>query len=95
MSALALQADLGIEHVTELYTELLSHLDDEDTLVLAGDKVQRVHTAGLQLLHAFVCDRAARGCATTVAMASSILAQAAQQLAIASSLGIDGSGEHA
>jgi hypothetical protein len=34
---------------------LLSHLDDTEPLALAGDQVQRIHTAGLQ---AAACVRA-------------------------------------
>ena len=89
MTTLSLQADLGIEHVEELQAVLLSHLDDTEPLALAGDQVQRIHTAGLQLLHAFVRDRAARGCVTTITSPSSALAAAAQQLALAMSLGLD------
>ncbi|MCR6496405.1 STAS domain-containing protein [Thermomonas sp. S9] len=50
---LSLQADLGIEQVTDLQATLQSHLDDA-TLELSGAEVRRVHTAGLQLLHAFI-----------------------------------------
>jgi ABC-type transporter Mla MlaB component len=89
MIELSLQADLGIEHVAELQAALLPHLDDDQPLALAGDRVQRVHTAGLQLLHAFVRDRAARGCITTITLASPTLAAAARQLALALSLGVD------
>ncbi len=88
MNTLSLQADLGIEHVEQLQAALLPHLDDTEPLALAGDRVERVHTAGLQLLHAFVRDRAARGCATTITFASPALAAAAHQLALALSLGV-------
>ena len=89
MTTLSLQADLGIEHVEELQAVLLPLLDDIEPVALAGDQVQRVHTAGLQLLHAFVRDRAARGCVTTITSPSSALATAAQQLALGMSLGLD------
>jgi len=89
MTTLSLQPDLGIEHVEELQAVLLPLLDDIEPVALAGDQVQRVHTAGLQLLHAFVRDRAARGCVTTITSPSSALATAAQQLALAMSLGLD------
>lgn len=89
MTALILQPDLGIEHVADLHAQLLPHLDDGDALSLVGDQVRRVHTAGLQLLHAFVRDRAEHGLATSVVDASSVLADGARQLALAVSLGVD------
>ena len=89
MTELPLQSDLGIEHVTELQACLQPHLDDEDPIALTGDRVERVHAAGLQLLHAFVRDRAARGHQTTVTLASNTLASAARQLGLAVSLGVD------
>ncbi len=89
MNQLSLQSDLGIEHVAELQAALLPHLDDESPLQLAGDQVQRVHGAGLQLLHAFVRDRASAGRSTIVTLASPILADAARSLALAASLGVD------
>lgn len=101
MNQLSLQPDLGIEHVAELQATLLPHLDDDAPLALAGDRVERVHAAGLQLLHAFVRDRASAGRSTVVTLPSPILAEAARQLALAASLGLDPTnapatkGEHA
>ncbi|MDQ3205183.1 MAG: STAS domain-containing protein [Pseudomonadota bacterium] len=85
---LSLQSDLGIEHVAELQAALLPHLDDEGPVTLAGDRVERVHAAGLQLLHAFVRDRANAGRRTIVTLASPTLTDAARQLALAVSLGL-------
>ena len=89
MTPLALQSDLGIEHVAALHAILLPHLDDEDAIELVGDRVGRVHAAGLQLLHAFVRDRAHAGRQTAVTLASPALADAARALALAVSLGVD------
>jgi ABC-type transporter Mla MlaB component len=89
MNELSLQTDLGIECVAELQAALQLHMDDDGPLALAGDRVERVHTAGLQLLHAFVRDRAAHGRHTTVTQASPALVAAARQLALAVSLGVD------
>lgn len=89
MNQISLQSDLGIESVAELQAVLQAHFDEDAPLILAGDRVERVHAAGLQLLHAFVRDRAARGHQTTVALASPILVAAARQLALAISLGVD------
>lgn len=93
MNHLSLQADLGIERVAELQAALQPHLDADAPLQLAGDRVERVHAAGLQLLHAFVRDRAARGATTTIIQPSPTLAAAARQLALAASLGVD-EGDH-
>ncbi|MFP7722215.1 hypothetical protein [Lysobacter sp. A3-1-A15] len=89
MTPLALQSDLGIEYVAALHATLLPHLDDEDTIELVGDRVGRVHAAGLQLLHAFVRDRAHAGRQTIITLASPALAEAARALALAVSLGVD------
>jgi anti-anti-sigma regulatory factor len=89
MTELSLQSDLGIEHVGELHQVLLPHLDDDEPLSLVCDQVQRVHAAGLQLLHAFVRDRAGAGRRTVVAQPSPALVSAARQLALAVSLGVE------
>jgi anti-anti-sigma regulatory factor len=89
MNQLSLQADLGIERIAELQAALQPHFDGDAPLLLAGDRVERVHAAGLQLLHAFVRDRAARGHRTAITEASPTLAAAARQLALAVSLGVD------
>ena len=89
MTQLSLQPDLGIEHVAELQATLLPHLEDDAPVQLAGDQVRRVHAAGLQLLHAFVRDRAAAGRSTVITLASPTLADAARALALAASLGVE------
>lgn len=89
MSELCLQSDLGIEHVGELHQVLLPYLEDDEPVNIAADQVQRVHAAGLQLLHAFVRDRAGAGRSTVFNMASPALISAARQLALAVSLGVD------
>ena len=89
MTQLTLQTDLGIERVADLQAALQPHLEADAPVELAGDRVERVHAAGLQLLHAFVRDRAARGQRTTITDPSPALAAAARQLALAVSLGVD------
>jgi hypothetical protein len=89
MTALPLPSDLGIEHVADLQASLRPHLDEAEPLALNGDRVERVHTAGLQLLHAFVRERAEQGRHTVVTDASPVLRDAARQLALAVSLGVD------
>lgn len=89
MTELSLQPDLGIEHVGDLQQALLPHLEDDAPVTLAADRVQRVHAAGLQLLHAFVRDRAGAGRTTVLATPSPVLVNAARQLALATSLGVE------
>lgn len=88
MNELTLQPDLGIEHVADLQAALLPHLESDAPLALSGDRVERVHAAGLQLLHAFVRDRARAGRTTTITLASPALVDAARVLALAASLGV-------
>ena len=85
---LSLQADLGIEQVTDLQATLQSHLDDA-TLELSGAEVRRVHTAGLQLLHAFVAQRAKNNRATRIQPASHALYSAARDLALSTAMGLE------
>lgn len=89
MIRLTLQSDLGIECVADLHAALQPHLEDDAPLALAGDRVERVHAAGLQLLHAFVRDRAACGRQTTITEISPTLAAAARVSALSISLGVD------
>lgn len=89
MSELALPANLGIEHVGDLQQALQPHFEAEGPVTLVADAVERVHAASLQLLHAFVRDRAGAGRATVLARPSPALANAARQLALAGSLGIE------
>jgi len=89
MSELALPANLGIEHVGDLQQALLPHLETDGPVTLVADAVERVHAAGLQLLHAFVRDRAGAGRETVLATPSPALVNAARQLALAASLGVE------
>lgn len=88
MNELSLAPDLGIEHVADLRSWLATHFDHAEPVVLAGDRVARVHTAGLQLLHAFVRDRALAGRVTTITLPSAALVDAANVLALADGLGL-------
>lgn len=89
MAELPLQPDLGIERVGDLQQALLAHLEDDEPLAIVADRVERVHAAGLQLLHAFVRDRRLAGRTTTFNLASPALVNAARQLALATSLGVE------
>lgn len=86
--ALPLQPDLGIAAVQALHSELLHLLDTRDCVVLQAGDVQRVHAAGLQLIHGFIRERARRGFQTLISPVSPVLQDAAAHLALASRLGI-------
>jgi len=88
MNELSLQPDLGIEHVADLRSSLATQFENAEPVVLTGDRVARVHTAGLQLLHAFVRDRALAGRITTITLPSAALIDAANVLALAEGLGL-------
>lgn len=89
MSELALPANLGVEHVGDLHQALQPHLETEGSVTLAASAVERVHAAGLQLLHAFVRDRERAGRETVVESPSPVLVQAARQLALSGGLGLE------
>ena len=84
---LTLPPDLGIEHVAELQAMLAVHLGGGAPLALDGSQVRRVHTAGLQLLHAFVRERTGAGHRTAILDPSPVLAEAARMLALDAMLG--------
>ncbi|MGY0558904.1 MULTISPECIES: STAS domain-containing protein [unclassified Lysobacter] len=88
MNEISLQPDLGIEHVEALRATLAPLLNRAGMLALTGDRVERVHTAGLQLLHAFIRDRANAGHGTTITLASPALMDAARVLALTDMLGL-------
>ncbi len=52
-----LPADLGIENASDLYRQLLDHVEDDSTVVLDATDVSRIHTAALQLFCMFCQDR--------------------------------------
>lgn len=56
-SIVVLPSSLRISEAEALRDQLLSHLEDVDTLDLDGSAIQEVDTAGLQLLAAFFSDR--------------------------------------
>jgi hypothetical protein len=88
MNELSLQPDLGIEHVAELRAALARHFDDAGPIALARDRVERVHTAWLLLLPAYIRDRSSAGRATTISPAPPAVVAAARVLALAASLGL-------
>ena len=80
-ASLALPEDLGIERAGELHASLAPHVDAA-AVTLDGSGVGRVHTAGLQVLLAFVHTRAAAGRATRWRAPSPALRKGAASLGL-------------
>lgn len=85
---LDLPADLGIERVTELRTQLLPALA-APMLHIDASAIARVHSAALQLLAAFCRDRSAAGHETKWQAPSAVLLDAARRLALMPQLQIE------
>lgn len=77
-----LPAELGIENASETYEQLLSHVDDDRTVVLDASDVARVHTAALQLFCMFCQDRRNTGRETRWSKPSTSLKSAAALLGV-------------
>lgn len=85
---LGLPAELGIENAAALRALLAPRLADEGVVVLAAAGVARLHTAGLQVLAAFVSSRAAAGRGTVLDNPSAELRSAAARLGLVPLLGL-------
>ncbi len=81
-SDVRLPADLGVENASQLYGQLLQHVDDESTVVLDAADVARVHTAALQLFCMFCQDRRNAGHETRWSHPSEALKSAAALLGV-------------
>ncbi len=88
MQRVELGNHLGIETAAELKTLLQAHLDHKDPVALDASQVQRVHTASIQLLCAFVRDRRKAGKATTIEPCADSLRDAASVLGVSTDLGL-------
>ncbi len=77
-----LPAELGIENASDTYGQLLSHVDDEQPVVLDAADVARVHTAALQLFCMFCQDRRNVGRETRWSHPSEALKSAAALLGV-------------
>ena len=77
-----LPADLGIENAASLRERLEAVLDDEQPVELAGGGVQRLHTAGLQLLALFCRERQKQGRAVVWHEPAPMLAGASRLLGL-------------
>ena len=77
-----LPADLGVAQAAELRTELLKFLENEADISIKGSEVQRIHTAGLQILTAWIQDRKQNGRGCNWTELSPELRQAAENLGL-------------
>lgn len=84
---LELPASLDIQHAAALHAQLAPELSAA-SLSLSAAAVDRVHTAGLQVLAAFVQTRSRAGQATVWQSPSASLRQAAARLGISALLGL-------
>lgn len=85
---LALRAQLTISEAPACQREFVDALADTDPLVLDGASVERVDTAGLQLLVALVKSATAAGRPVTWTVCSPVLVKAAQRLGLAPALNL-------
>jgi anti-anti-sigma regulatory factor len=91
MASVDLGPDLGIESAAELKDKLKPHVAKAKSVVLAAGDVRRVHTAGLQLLVAFVQARQQAGRDTRIDPCSDTLRDAASLLGLAELFGLPAS----
>ena len=85
---LTLDADLGIEHADALKQRLLSQLAANEPVLIDGAAVERLHSAALQLLCAFVRDRRSAGLEVRWGETSECLRDAAEILGLNQMLGM-------
>ncbi len=88
MSSVQLGPDLGIEYAPELKDLLAPLLAQPEPVVIAADPVGKVHTAGLQVLCAFIRDRRQAGLATRLEPCADSLKDAAGRLGLSAELGL-------
>jgi len=88
MPTVAPSPEWGIEAAEDLKAALAVHFDAAEEVTVAIPEARRVHTASLQLLLAFVRDRAAAGRATRIDPCADSLRDAATLLGLAGALGL-------
>jgi ABC-type transporter Mla MlaB component len=87
---IVLASNCNVRDASELQQSLCRHLDEAATVTLDIRKLERVDTSTLQLLCAFVRDRAARERKVEWLGDSPILREAAQLLGVAELLALPG-----
>lgn len=88
MSSVELGADLSIEACADLKARLLPLLDSTPIVSLDAGSVSRIHSAGLQVLYAFVRDRGDAGLQTQFENCAAPFQEAAQLLGLSQALGL-------
>jgi ABC-type transporter Mla MlaB component len=86
---LALASSCTVKDAADFKIALLSHLDAPECVSLDAANVERIDTAVLQLLCAFVRDRATRGLKVRWRATSTALQEAADLLDLRTHLGLD------
>jgi len=66
MTTITIESNLGIDAAPELRRELLAHLPSKRDLTVSIERVDRLHSAAIQVLCAFVRDRAAANATTRI-----------------------------
>jgi ABC-type transporter Mla MlaB component len=87
-AVLALPSSCTVKDAAYLKELLCGRLDSPDCVVLDVANVERIDTAALQLLCAFVRDRQLRGCAVQWQGSSAALHEASDLLAVRDLLGL-------
>jgi len=83
MPPILLNADLGIETAADLQRQLMPSLHQVQPVLLDASRVQRLHTAGLQVVCALFMSRQRAGLETRWTAVSDILRDAANHLGLA------------
>ncbi len=89
MTAVNLGPDMGIEASDALKTLLAPHLRSRRGVVLAAERVERVHSASLQVLCAFARERQAKGRRTRLDTRDPELLAAVRTLGLSEALGLE------
>jgi anti-anti-sigma regulatory factor len=95
MPPLELGPDLGIERAAELKEMLAGQVESGRSVVLDLSRAERIHSASLQLLTAFIRERQTAGRKTRIANPSAAFDDAAGVLALRSALGLSEPGDEA
>ena len=85
---IVLAADLGIEHADALKDDLMGALAANQPVVIDGASVERLHSAAIQALCAFVRDRRSAGLEVQWGSTSQCLREAAELLGVERMLGL-------
>jgi anti-anti-sigma regulatory factor len=85
---IVLQVNCGVRDVVEFRNSLLGIIESETAVIIDATQVERIDTAALQVLAAFVRDRRSRERQVTWLHVNEVLSEAARTLGLVASLGI-------